>query len=94
MTLYLIAALAVVFNVGMVIWKATSSRKLNAAIDFLLLAAVIALFQGSEGLLIIGVIASALISIMLIFMIPKQVPSEPISLTPTEIAKWLDKQLS
>lgn len=92
-TLFIVGALTA-FNAFIILWKWYSNRIFNAGLDLLLLCAVISVFGGSTELLIIGVIASSIISIGLIFMIPKRKPRTSTTLTPTEIAAWLDKYLT
>lgn len=92
--LYGIVAGAIIFNVFIILWKLYHGRKLNGVIDATLLAGVLAVFSGSEALLIIGTLASVGISIGLIFIIPKTPTKPGIAITPESIAKWLDKHLS
>lgn len=72
--LYLIIGFAVAFNILIIIWKLRHKdpftgeldRTADGLIDGALLVAVALLFSGSEGLLIIGTIGSAIVSLYLL----------------------------
>ena len=65
--LFTIIGIAVAFNILIVIWKFKHGREVDATVDGALLVAVAMLFSGSEGLLIIGTIGSAIVSTYLLF---------------------------
>ena len=67
----LITALAVLFNVVVILTKYDKGYVSNAAMDAALLIGVIMLFKGSTQLLVIGAISSALISVYLSVLPPK-----------------------
>lgn len=62
-----LSGIAVSFNVLIVLYKYQHRGALDAGVDAVLLALVMWLFKGSTDLLIIGTIASAIISIYLLF---------------------------
>ena len=68
MIAFLIIGIAAFFNVVIIIHKLNKKRYVNGVIDGLLLIAVMILFSGSYGALVVGTIASALISIYLNFV--------------------------
>ena len=68
-TIYI--ALAVVFNIYIIMKKYDTNRSVNATFDLCLLIVVFFAFSGTEKLLVIGTIASAIISAMLTVKPPK-----------------------
>lgn len=64
--LYLIIGIAVALNIVLVIWKLRNDRVADGIVDGILLVAVAWLFSGSEALLIIGTIGSAITSLYLL----------------------------
>ena len=62
----LMAGIAMSFNLIVILVKLQKGDTTNAAIDSAVLAAVMWLFHGSLGALIIGAIASAIFSIYLL----------------------------
>lgn len=68
---YLIIGLAVAFNVIVILWKFQKERILDGIIDASLLILVAAVFSGSYGALVVGTIASAIISGYLLINTPK-----------------------
>lgn len=64
--LYLIIGIAVALNIVLVIWKLRNDRVADGTVDGILLVAVAWLFSGSEALLIIGTIGSAITSLYLL----------------------------
>lgn len=70
MSLFIIA-IAVVLNVVFIKWKYDCKRYLNATVDLLLMIGVMYLFKGSFDALVVGTIASAIISIYLFFSPPR-----------------------
>lgn len=64
--LYLIIGIAVALNIVLVIWKLRNDRVADGIVDGILLIAVAWLFSGSEALLIIGTIGSAITSLYLL----------------------------
>lgn len=63
----ILAGFATFFNVAMIMHKFQKGDTPNALIDFAVLAAVMYIFVGSFSALAVGVIASALFSIYLLF---------------------------
>lgn len=68
MIAFTIIGIAAFFNVAVIIHKLNKQRYINGIIDAALLIAVMILFSGSYGALVIGTIASAFISIYLNFV--------------------------
>lgn len=68
---YLIVGIAVFFNIAIIKWKFDKARYADASIDASLLILVAFVFSGSYGALIIGTVASALISLYLLISPPK-----------------------
>lgn len=64
--LYLVIGIAVALNIVIVIWKLRNDRVADGIVDGILLVAVSWLFSGSEALLIIGTIGSAITSLYLL----------------------------
>lgn len=64
-------AIAVIFNIMIILWKYDKGRGYNATFDVALLCLVFYAFSGSEKLLVIGTIASAGISLILTVRPPK-----------------------
>lgn len=65
--IYIVAGIATAFNILIIKWKLENQGSVHAGIDAGLLALVFWLFSGSTALLVIGTIASAIISIYLLF---------------------------
>jgi Na+-transporting NADH:ubiquinone oxidoreductase subunit NqrB len=63
----LAVTLAAAFNIIIVIWKFRYNRVVDAIVDGSLLVAVFFVFMGSTQLLIIGTLASFIVSIYLLF---------------------------
>lgn len=63
---YLVIGVAVAFNLLVVLWKFKKQRMLDAAIDGSLLVAVAIVFSGSYGALVVGTVASAVVSVYLL----------------------------
>jgi hypothetical protein len=68
---YIIIAVATFFNFIILKWKFEHERYADLAFDVATLVAISWLFSGSLGGMIIGMIASALISLYLIVFPPK-----------------------
>lgn len=68
---FAIIGLAVFFNIAVVKWKYDKARYADATLDFTCLIAVAVLFSGSYGALVVGTIASALVSLYLLISPPK-----------------------
>lgn len=64
---FTIIGFAVFFNIAFIKWKFDRARYLDAA----LMLGVMFLFSGSYGALVIGTVASALVSIYLLISPPK-----------------------
>lgn len=64
-------AIAVWFNIVFIKWKFEKERYLDAIFDLSLMLGVMFLFNGTYSALVVGTIASALISIHLFFFPPK-----------------------
>ena len=69
---YLIIGIAVFFNIAIIKWKYDRSRYADATLDAALMIGVMFLFSGSYGALVIGTVASALVSIYLLISPPKK----------------------
>jgi len=67
----LIIAVAVFLNIAFIKWKFDKQRYADVSVDLVLLIGVMWLFSGSFGALVVGTIASALVSIFLYFSPPK-----------------------
>ncbi len=70
---YILIGIAVFFNIVVILWKIDRARYSNAALDTALLVAVTIVFSGSYGALVVGTIASALVSVYLFISPPKVV---------------------
>lgn len=68
---FILVGIAVFFNIAFIKWKFDRSRHADALLDLSLLIAVAILFSGSYGALVVGTIASALISLFLFVSPPK-----------------------
>lgn len=63
---YLIIGIAVFFNIAIIKWKFDRKQSANAILDASLLVLVGIVFSGSYGALVVGTIASALVSLYLL----------------------------
>lgn len=63
---YLVIGIAVAFNLLIVLWKFKKERILDASVDATLLILVAIVFSGSYGALVIGTVASAVVSVYLL----------------------------
>lgn len=63
---YLIIGIAVFFNIAIIKWKFDRKQTANAILDGSLLIIVAVVFSGSYGALVVGTIASALVSLYLL----------------------------
>ena len=68
---FILVGVAVFFNIAFIKWKFDRKRYADAGLDLTLLVIVMILFSGSYGALVVGTLASALISIFLFFSPPK-----------------------
>jgi hypothetical protein len=68
---FILIGVATFFNIAVVKWKFDSGRTADACLDAFLLIVVAFLFSGSYAALVVGSIASALVSIYLYFSPPK-----------------------
>lgn len=68
---YLLIGITVFFNIAIIKWKLNKERYFDAVIDISLLALVMFVFSGSYGALVVGTVASALVSILLLISPPK-----------------------
>lgn len=68
---YLIIGMCVFLNIAFIKWKFDQTRYSDATLDVILLVGVMYLFSGSYGALVIGTVASAMVSIFLFFSPPK-----------------------
>lgn len=66
-----IIGIAVFFNIAVLKWKFDKGRTTEAIIDASLLGGVMFLFSGSFNALVVGTIASALVSLYLLISPPK-----------------------
>lgn len=69
---FILIGFAVFFNIAFIKWKYDRRRYSDAALDSALMLGVMFLFSGSYGALVIGTIASALVSIYLFISPPKK----------------------
>ena len=69
---FILIGFAVFFNIAFIKWKYDRKRYSDAALDSALMLGVMFLFSGSYGALVIGTIASALVSIYLFISPPKK----------------------
>lgn len=63
---FLIVGIAVAFNLLILIWKYQNGRPVDATVDATLLGLVTVVFSGSYGALVVGTVASAIVSIFLL----------------------------
>lgn len=63
---YVLIGIAVAFNLLIVIWKFKRGRTVDATLDTTLLVLVTTVFSGSYGALVVGTVASALVSVYLL----------------------------
>ena len=68
---FIVIGVAVFFNIAVIKWKYDKARYGDAILDFTCLVAVAILFSGSYAALVVGTIASALVSIYLLISPPK-----------------------
>ncbi len=68
---FIVIGVAVFFNIVVIKWKYDKARYADAILDFVCLVAVSILFSGSYAALVVGTIASALVSIYLLVSPPK-----------------------
>lgn len=68
---FIFIGIAVFFNVAIIKWKFDRRRNADALLDSALMIGIIILFSGSYGALVVGTIASALISVFLLISPPK-----------------------
>ena len=68
--MYLIIGLAVSFNVIIIMWKFGKGRFLDSVIDAACLILVTTVFSGTYGALVVGTVASAVISVYLLIKQP------------------------
>lgn len=72
---FVLVGIVVFFNIAFIKWKFDKNRTGEALLDVTLLVAVMLLFSGSYGALVIGTIASALVSLFLYISPPKKTES-------------------
>ena len=68
---FIIIGIAVFFHIAVIKWKYDKARYGDAILDFVCLVAVSILFSGSYAALVVGTIASALVSMYLLVSPPK-----------------------
>ena len=68
---FIVIGCAVFFNIAVIKWKYDKARYGDAILDFACLVAVAILFSGSYAALVVGTIASALVSMYLLVSPPK-----------------------
>ena len=68
---FIIIGITVFFNIAVVKWKFDHKRYTDAIVDGTLLVAVTMVFSGSYGALVVGTIASALVSLYLLISPPR-----------------------
>lgn len=68
---FLIIGISVFLNIAILKWKFDHTRYLDAFVDTFLLAGVMFLFSGSYGALVVGTVASLLVSLYLLISPPK-----------------------
>lgn len=68
---FIVIGIAVFFNIAVVKWKFDHKRYTDAIVDGTLLVAVTMVFSGSYGALVVGTIASALVSLYLLISPPR-----------------------
>ena len=67
----LLVAIAVSFNLLVILWKFSNGRTMDATLDTGLLILVGSVFSGSFNALVVGTIASAIVSLYLLINPPK-----------------------
>lgn len=67
---FIIIGIAIFFNIAVIKWKYDRARYSDAILDFVCLVTVSILFSGSYSALVVGTIASALVSIYLLISPP------------------------
>jgi Ca2+/Na+ antiporter len=72
MELLILAGLATAFNLLVILWKLKNKRYSDGLLDFMLFITIIFLFSGTLGGMVIGMIASFVISIYLYFTYDKK----------------------
>ena len=70
---YLVIGIAVALNIIIILWKYEKKRYADGTLDFILLITIAILFSGSYGALVVGTVASLVISIYL-FIKPPNLP--------------------
>lgn len=70
---YILIGVTVFFNIAIILWKLEKHRYADATLDATLLVLVALIFSGSYGALVVGTVASALVSIYLLIS-PPQLP--------------------
>lgn len=68
---YILIGITVFFNIAIIMWKFERNRYADASLDTALLVLVALLFSGSYGALVVGTVASALVSLYLLVSPPK-----------------------
>lgn len=68
---FILVGVAVFFNIAFIKWKFDRKRYADATLDLILLVLVAILFSGSYAALVVGSIASALVSLYLYVSPPK-----------------------
>lgn len=71
---YILIGVTVFFNIAIILWKFEKHRYADATLDATLLVLVALIFSGSYGALVVGTVASALVSIYLLIS-PPQLPA-------------------
>lgn len=71
LSIILIIGVATFFNFAVILHKVNKKQYMNAAIDFAVFISISLLFSGSISALSVGMIASFLFSVYLIFKKPK-----------------------
>lgn len=67
---YILIGITVFFNIAIILWKFEKHRYADASLDATLLVLVALIFSGSYGALVVGTVASALVSIYLLISPP------------------------
>lgn len=68
---FILVGVAVFFNIAFIKWKFDRKRYADATLDLILLVLVAILFSGSYAALVVGSVASALVSLYLYVSPPK-----------------------
>lgn len=68
---FILVGVAVFFNIAFIKWKFDRKRYADATLDLILLILVAILFSGSYAALVVGSVASALVSLYLYVSPPK-----------------------